>query len=131
MKLIVIVNPDADRKERGKDPWFAPALKIFLEPENEVLECDSLQEVGKRAKGREICALFLAWPPAGPEGIKIVQKFDWSTDYVVPVLLLRRGFSTEELEAEAQQAGDWSKKTTDPSLWTDLEQALQFRGQQP
>ena len=27
--------------------------------------------------------------------------------------------------------GDWSKKKADPSLWADLEQALQFRGQQP
>ena len=101
MKSIIIVDREESRRA---------ALKRFLEPENQVLEYDTLQQVGKSAAGDEFRALFLAWMPGEQERLKTIPKIEWNTEYVVPYLLLPRDF-TGEWKPEAELAKTWSNNT--------------------
>jgi DNA-binding NtrC family response regulator len=107
MKAIVIVDREESRRA---------ALKVYLEPEYQVLEFESLRQLCKAASGGEFRAVFLAWMPGEQEKLKTLPKIDWSTDYVVPMLLMPKDFSLEQVKAEMECAETWSKNTIPQAL---------------
>ena len=101
MNLIVIVDPDYDRR--------AALQRAFVEPDIEVAGCDNLTQVRGLTKGRHIAALLPAWF-GGRERIKAPTSVEWSADYVAPMLMLPGAVTPEQVEAESQHAGSWSKQ---------------------
>jgi hypothetical protein len=101
MNRIVIVDSDEGRRNGLRIACDGPGIDI--------IDCQNLKQVRGLVNDSHVSALFLAWPDGG-RGFRKAARFEWGPDYVVPVLLLPGELTPEQVEAEAQQADDWSKE---------------------
>jgi hypothetical protein len=99
MNRIVIVDSDQGRRNGLRIACDGPGIDI--------IDCQDLKQVRGLVNDSHVSALFLAWPDGG-QGFKKAARFEWGPDYVVP--LLQSKLTPDQIEAEAQQADDWSKQ---------------------